>query len=178
MNFLHPRKSNPPACFGEEKNRPRGLPGSRRRVRHIPIQEPLSFIARQRQNNRAAPTQHHRKNFGKISRCCSASLSGFVTAAAIYSRWPATDFLAQKDASAVVLCETAQSVRESTAELNGCRYLLRSWPSAAFAVASNAVSSLSFRSLRKRRILRNDWRKKRSAAWFVCGAGAPFRRAN
>ena len=71
------------------------MPGSRRRVRHIPIEEPLSFIARQRQNNRAAPTQHHRKNFGKISRCCSASLSGFVTAAAIYSRWPATEFLVQ-----------------------------------------------------------------------------------
>ena len=67
---------------------------------------------------------------------------------------------------------------KNTAELNGCRYLLRSLPSAAFAVASNAVSSLSFRSLRKRRILRNDWRKKRSAAWFVCGAEAPFRSAN
>jgi hypothetical protein len=165
-------------CFGDEKSRPRGMLGSRRRVRHIPIEEPLSFIATPRQNRRAAPTQHHRKNFGKISRCCSASLSGFVTATAIYSRWPATDFLVQKNASAVVLCETAQSVRENTAELNGCRYLLRSLPSVAFAVASNAVSSLSFRSLRKRRILRNDWRKKRSAAWFVCGAESPFRRTN
>ena len=67
---------------------------------------------------------------------------------------------------------------KNTQELNGSPYLRQPWPSAAFAVASSALSSLSFRSLRKRRILRNDWRKKRSAAWFVCGAESPFRRAN
>jgi hypothetical protein len=153
------------------------MPGSRRSVRHIPIDEPLSFIARPKQNKRAAPTQHHRKNFGKISRCCSASLSGFVTAAAIYSRWPATEFFVQKNALRSSYAKRRNQFEKNTAELNGCRYLLRPWPSTAFAAASNALSSLLLSPARKRRVFRNDWRKKRSATSICEEAEAPLRRA-
>ena len=151
-------------CFGEEKSRPRGTPGSRTSVRHIPIEEPLSFIARPRQNKRAAPTQHHRKNFGKISRCCSASLSGFVTAAAITAGGQPPSFRSEKAPLPSSYAKRHNQFGKNTVEPDDCRYLLRPWPSAAFAVASNTLSSLSLMSLRKRGIRRNDWRKKRSAA--------------
>ena len=39
---------------------PRAIPGSARRLRHIPTEEPLSFNPTARQNKRALPMQHER----------------------------------------------------------------------------------------------------------------------
>src|SRR5207253_4267666 len=47
-------------CFGEERMSPRAIPGSARRLRHIPTEEPLSFNPTARQNQRALPMQHKR----------------------------------------------------------------------------------------------------------------------
>ena len=39
---------------------PRAIPGSARRLRHIPTEEPLSFSPTARQNKRTLPMQHDR----------------------------------------------------------------------------------------------------------------------
>jgi hypothetical protein len=51
-------------CFGEDRIRPRAIPGSVRRLRHIPTEEPLSFNPTARQKKRALATQQDRTKPG------------------------------------------------------------------------------------------------------------------
>jgi hypothetical protein len=122
------------------------MPGSRRSVRHIPIEEPLSFIARQRQNNKAAPTQHPSEEFWRdqsLVWLCHGSGDLEQVASHRVSRSEKTPLRSSHT-------RRRKQFEKNTAELSGYRYLLRPWSSTAFAVASNALAFWSFSSLRKR----------------------------
>src|SRR5262249_23438759 len=85
-------------CFGEERMSPRAIPGSARRLRHIPTEEPLSFNATARHNKRTLPMQQDRSKavlfapsrYKKLSRFPGdPSLSERATPIAVSYKFPA-----------------------------------------------------------------------------------------
>src|SRR4029077_14875060 len=66
-------------CFGEEKIKPRAMPGSVNRLRHIPTDEPLSLRPTQRQNKISAPIDGRSSNadFIREVNLCRGALSRF-----------------------------------------------------------------------------------------------------